>query len=183
MTEVLPDTRADQLPSGRLEVGTVVTHQDRDGVVIGYTMDGQTGVCLADGVIAMYGPEAELVIVADPERSVRALRAAVVALEAEWSQVVAVHIATLADIRGYAIRTHEAGSICREGLDDFLAAFGLPAYEPRLRVSYAIRGSDEDGVRANARHGLAVDAGEVGDARPDGLIQDARVTAVEALDR
>ncbi|MCX4856633.1 hypothetical protein [Streptomyces canus] len=46
-------------------------------------------------------------------------------------------------IRQYAVDRHEEGDICREGLDDFLANFGLASYVTRVRVEYTITGSYE----------------------------------------
>lgn len=46
-------------------------------------------------------------------------------------------------VRQYAVDRHEDGDICREGLDDFLANFGLASYETRIRVEYTITGSYE----------------------------------------
>ncbi len=51
------------------------------------------------------------------------------------------HQAKLAAIRDYAIRLCRAGRICLSGLDQFLATFGLPEFEPMMRVHYTIRGS------------------------------------------
>ncbi|NLT55143.1 MAG: hypothetical protein GXX79_11430 [Actinomycetales bacterium] len=69
-----------------------------------------------------------------------------VALRAERDQRThhqAHHQRVLDDIRGSAVQRHTEGQICRPGLADFLSAFDLAPYEPRVRVTYAITGSYE----------------------------------------
>ena len=50
---------------------------------------------------------------------------------------------TLADIRAYANERHRADEIRRNGLHDVLAHFGMPDYQPRIKVQFRITGCYE----------------------------------------
>lgn len=65
-----------------------------------------------------------------------------VALEAHAEQRQA-HDTKLEAIRDYAVERHQAGAICREGLNDFLSEFEFAPFETRVRVTYTISGSYE----------------------------------------
>jgi hypothetical protein len=44
----------------------------------------------------------------------------------------------IASMRAYAIEKHRDGTICKEGLNDFLAAHDLDLYQPRHRAQVTI---------------------------------------------
>jgi hypothetical protein len=74
--------------------------------------------------------------------------------QAQLDGTEARHQKVLDDIRSYAVARHLEDSICRGGLNAFLETFGLPTYDPRIRVSYTITGSyevDTDDADAAAR--------------------------------
>lgn len=82
------------------------------------------------------------------------------------------HVRTLDHIREYAITEHrkDDSTICRDGLNEFLRTFGLPEYQPRIRVHYTITGSyevdddgdrDDDDVTSDATGDLQVDYGSL----------------------
>jgi hypothetical protein len=113
-------------------------------------------------------------ILADPVQAMAALRQAF-ALQAERARrwrtdhdtLTHRHQQVLSDIRAYAIARHREGAVCRDGLNDFLAEFALPRYEPRFKVTFTITGSydldpddvdnDPDTARRDAEDHLAPD--------------------------
>lgn len=80
-----------------------------------------------------------------------------------------LHGATLTEIRRYAIEKHHEDFYCLDGLNAFLRAFGLPEYDPRLRVSFTISGSyevdstDESSTRYDAEQYLTARLTEISD--------------------
>lgn len=74
--------------------------------------------------------------------------------------------ATITSMRAYAIEKNRAGTICREGLNEFLQAHDLPTYAPRYeaRVVLTLRvtvdcedGEDEDDVQRIIEGNLTID--------------------------
>jgi hypothetical protein len=84
----------------------------------------------------------------DPDRSQEVLCAAVKHLATmrqdaiDRNDVLRTGQARVLDaIRDYAIERHEAGDICRNGLDRFLEEFDFAPYHNRIRVDYTLKGS------------------------------------------
>jgi hypothetical protein len=98
------------------------------------------------------------------------------------------HERVLTDIRAYAVDKHQAGDICRSGLNDFLTAFGLPEFQPRVRVRYTLTGSydvdadDADAARSDARGYLKPDLSELDNVIDDSDTFTVHVDDVEELD-
>jgi len=99
------------------------------------------------------------------------------------------HERVLADIRAYAIDKHVDGNqICRSGLNDFLEAFGLGVFEPRVRVHYTlsgvydVEGDDPDAARRDARGYLKPELDELDNVVEDSDSYTVRVDRVEELD-
>jgi hypothetical protein len=123
---------------------------DNAGVILRVSDVDRVEVYFA-GHITVYGTSVlEFEPISDPKHCAETLRTAVealsicrrVSLEAHAEQRQA-HASKLDEIRDYAIERHQAGDICREGLDNFLADFGLAPFQPRVRVTYTITGSYE----------------------------------------
>ncbi|BAJ30991.1 hypothetical protein KSE_52150 [Kitasatospora setae KM-6054] len=57
------------------------------------------------------------------------------------AQQTLLHDRKLEDIREYAIERHEAGDICREGLNNFLEHFDFDPYVTRVKVKFTMTGS------------------------------------------
>jgi hypothetical protein len=100
----------------------------------------------------------------------------------------AEHDRVLNAIRAYAVEHHQDGDICRTGLNDFLTHFGLPVYEPRVRVHYSISGSyevegeDPDAARRDARSYLKPDLSQLDNVIDDSDTYTVHVDRVEELD-
>ena len=98
------------------------------------------------------------------------------------------HQKVLDDIRGYAVERHLAGDICRSGLNAFLENFGLPTYDPRIRVTYIITGSyevdtdDADTAARDARGYLKPDLSELDDVVDDSDTHTIQLDQVTELD-
>jgi hypothetical protein len=80
----------------------------------------------------------------------------------------AQHRHVLECIRDYAIDRHREGNFCADGLNEFLRTFNLPEYNPRVRVTYSIRGryevqSSESDARDDAEGRLGVDLTDLDD--------------------
>jgi hypothetical protein len=110
-------------------------------------------------------------------------------LRSEARSIDALHTTKLADIRAYAIERHRTDEICRSGLDDFLDHFGMPEYQPRIKVQFRITGCyevdshNEEEVRDAATELMYVDLHSI-----DGLVSDSdeytiTVTAIEDVSR
>jgi hypothetical protein len=130
-----------------------------DAVVLGRTTSGAVAVYRA-GNLHEYHGEIPAVAIASTDDRLDVLERAVrdVATWREAATATADELHTvLPRIRAYAIERHREGLICRQGLNDFLAEFELPEYDPRLKVTYTITGSFEvDGAdEHNARQALA----------------------------
>jgi hypothetical protein len=121
MTEVQQTTTLGDLTRDQGSYGTPGSVDGHDVVVLGYGSDGWIEVC-RDNAISSCAPRTSVVPLADPARQAAALRSALVT-------VVGRHAATLAGIRSYAIDRYQDGSICQEGLNEFLRAFDLEEYE------------------------------------------------------
>jgi hypothetical protein len=120
------------------------------------------------------------------QRRVAIDRAAEVAAERDAERDA--HERVLSDIRAYAVDKHQDGTICRGGLNDFLTAFGLPEYEPRVRVyftltgSYDVDGEDADAARRDARGYLRPDLSALDNVVEDSDTFTVHVESVEELD-
>jgi hypothetical protein len=80
----------------------------------------------------------------------------------------AQHRHVLECIRDDAIDRHREGNFCADGLNEFLRTFNLPEYNPRVRVTYSIRGryevqSSESDARDDAEGRLGVDLTDLDD--------------------
>jgi hypothetical protein len=150
---------------------------------------------LADGQPASYDPTITVTEVDDPERQLAVLRAALSTLdqgrrEAELRLDVekARQAAVLDRIRSYAIERHREGMYCEEGLNTFLRHFGLPEYEPSIRVSYTIRGSyrtegsDPDTAETDAADNLAVDLSEIDGVIASSPYHQVDIDEIETID-
>ncbi|HEY6796545.1 MAG TPA: hypothetical protein VI248_17860 [Kineosporiaceae bacterium] len=95
----------------------------------------------------------------------------------------AAHERILDQIRAYAIHQHLEGHYCRDGLNAFLRTFGMPTYDPRVRVDFTITGSyevdttDPGYAERDARGYLKVDLTQI-----DNLIDDTDTSTVEITD-
>jgi hypothetical protein len=151
MTELTTETLRALLPQDLAALlPAVVRIGDLNGVVLRLADTDLIEVFFA-GRISTYSTKVlEVQAVADAVAREAALRDAVealsicrqVAIQAHADQRQS-HTEVLEAIRQYAVDRHEDGSICREGLDDFLSNFGFPPYETRVRVEYTITGSYE----------------------------------------
>jgi hypothetical protein len=83
------------------------------------------------------------------------------------------HYKVLSDIRDYAIKTHEEGTICKDGLNEFLRHFDMDTYQTLVRVEFTITGSylvdsdDTSSAAYDARNYLKVDFSGVDDIYGD----------------
>ena len=188
MTDVLTD-RITSPAAERLDAGTTVTDYGFDAVVLGYTPDGDVELCRLDGRITRHRASATpVVLIGEPLRQTAVLRAAVAVLIAERRRTVMQHAATLDQVRSAAIEKHnDGGEICRDGLNDFLRAFGMAPYEPQVRVHFSIHGSydadttEEFEAQTDAEDHLLVDLANVSSALDDSLSFKVEVTDVDAI--
>jgi hypothetical protein len=121
MTEVQHSTTLRELVREPESYFATVVIEGHDAVVLGYGNDGWIEVC-HDNAISSYEPGAAVLPLADPVRQAAVLRSALVAITDR-------QVNTLAAIRLYAIEKYQDGSICQEGLNEFLRAFDLEEYE------------------------------------------------------
>lgn len=141
-------------------VGTVVTADGVDAVAIA-SMDETKVRIWVQGHIQTWPADRAVAVVTDPAQQQSALARAVTSLDAtlrENSQRAAAetarHAEILDDIRAYALDAHLDGSICRDGLNQFLSRFNLPEYEPFIRLDFTLSGTvtlmgtDSDGAAA-----------------------------------
>ncbi|MDQ1249509.1 MAG: hypothetical protein QG597_3884, partial [Actinomycetota bacterium] len=153
-----------------------VTVADGADLVILRRISDRQVVAWQNDQITVWNSDTEAVAISDPTRRNALLQAALLGL-ARLLRTVTSHAEKeeaanqqiLADIREYAIGKHEAGYFCRSGLNEFLEAFDLPEYQPRLRVRYTVSGSyDVDNgdipfVCQDVRDYLRVDLGGIDD--------------------
>jgi hypothetical protein len=130
-----------------------------EAVVLGRTSSGSVAV-YRDGVVHDYIGTIPVVTVISADNRLDVLERAVRDLGRwrEQSMTTAAELrAVLPRIRAYAVERHQAGDICRDGLNRFFRTFDLPEYEPRLKVTYTITGSFEiaDSDKDNARQAVA----------------------------
>ena len=121
---------------------------DFAGVVLRVLADERVELYLPDYLTAVSMHELTAVPITDPERSHDVLCAAVKHLATVRQQAIdrndalrSEHGGVLDAIRDYAIERHEAGDICRPGLDRFLDEFDFEPYHNRIRVEYTLKGS------------------------------------------
>lgn len=133
-------------------------------VVLGRSGNNEIEVWGED-LISLCSPATAVEVVTDQDLIERVLGQAVVNVNQErLNAVQELHsaqdqqTATLDRIRTYAIRRHEHGVICRDGLDGFLEAFDLAAYDPRSVVSFTLQGCYQ--VQADSAHAARQSATE-----------------------
>jgi hypothetical protein len=108
--------------------------------------------------------------------------------QAQLDGIDARHQKVLDDIRSYTVERHLAGDICRSGLNAFLETFGLPTYDPRIRVSYTITGSyevdtdDADEATRDAHGYLKPDLSELDNVIDDSDSYTVQLGHIEELD-
>ncbi|GIE90505.1 hypothetical protein [Actinoplanes regularis] len=159
-------------PVVRLDAGT------SDAVVISGG-DAVTEVLLDDGVLSTEPLDRLATVITDPFRQATLLRQAARSLHNQTRAAKAAldrqqreHERQLQQIRDYAIARHRDGDICRDGLDRFLEHFGMPPYEPLVRVrftvrgSYLVRGSTADAAKSDGSY-LRLDTSNVDDVVED----------------
>jgi hypothetical protein len=199
-----PVTRplADYLPGGPAADHLAVTLPSGDQVVVvGRADDGQVEVWSL-GHITRRDADTAVTAVSDPAARDGLVGAAVHGLAVQrnaaterTAQAVAdrdrdrdAHEQVLTDIRAYAVDKHQDGDICRDGLNAFLEAFGLPVFQPRVRVrytvsgSYDVEGSDDDTARRDARGYLKPDLSQLDNVIEDSDSHTVDVDSVEELD-
>ncbi|XVV02463.1 hypothetical protein ACQPW3_34665 [Actinosynnema sp. CA-248983] len=150
----MPDQTLTTLPTHRLDAfasplaDPAVVHLDGVDLVV-LTTTGQTDVSVwTNGTVTTLPAGTPVVPVTDPDRADTVLRQAIASLnrlrqqaaQALWSHR-GHQMSILDEIRSYAIEAHLAGTICRDGLNDFLVSFDLPEYYPRVRVAYTLGGT------------------------------------------
>jgi hypothetical protein len=183
-------------PGGHYRGTPAVTGEGQEVVVLGYT---DTGADLVD-VHTPHGPRtlpADTVTfpLADAHRRADLLAGAVDHLadhvrevRSELACTVARHARTLEEIRRYAIDRHLDDQYCRDGLNTFLRSFGMPVYEPRVRVEFTITGSYEvdhaDLYQAerDATGYLKIDLSDIDDLVDDSDTFTVQVTDTTVLD-
>jgi hypothetical protein len=138
-------------PGGLHQGHPATTDQGLDVVVLNYCTDDadQLDVHSRNGARRLRA-RTPATALTDPEIRADLTRGALLHLAEQLSEsridlacATAGHARVLAEIRRYAIDRHLDDDYCRSGLNAFLAAFGMPEYQPRIRVSYLIRGSYE----------------------------------------
>lgn len=108
--------------------------------------------------------------------------------QAQLVDTDARHQKVLDNIRGYAIAQHLEDAFCRDGLNAFLTTFGLPTYNPRIRVTYTITGSyevdtdDADTAARDARGYLKPDLTELDNLIDDSDTHHLELEQVDELD-
>jgi hypothetical protein len=163
---------------------TVVRLAGADAVVLARS-GGDTIEVYYEGALASFIDRTPAPEITDRARRERAINQALVDLgrlrresQDELQRQHAAHEDVLDRVREYAIEKHREGSICQDGLNEFLRMFDLPEYSPRVRVSYVIRGSYEvdssaSDIREDAEEHLGVDLADI-DAVIDGS-EDSRI--------
>jgi hypothetical protein len=193
---------ADFLPGGPAADHLTVTMPSGDQVVVvGRADDGQVEVW-SFGHIARRDPDTAVTAVSDSATwdglvaaAVRGLAVQRNAATQRAAQAVTdrdrdreAHEQVLSDIRAYAVDKHLDGDICRDGLNAFLTAFGLPVFQPRVRVrytvsgSYDVEGSDDDTARRDAHGYLKPDLSQLDNVIEDSDSHTVDVDSVEELD-
>ncbi len=193
---------ADFLPGGPAATRPAVTLPSGEQVVVlRRGDDGQVEVW-AHGRILRRDPDTAAFAVADSAYRDDLLAAVVHGLaqqrnaaaeqaaqaERDRDQERQAHDRVLADIRAYAVDKHLGNTICRSGLNDFLEAFGLPVFQPRVRVHYSMTGvyevdaDDADTARRDARGYLKPDLSQLDNVIDDTDTFTMHVESVEELD-
>lgn len=183
LRESAPEDLAKLLPAA-------IQIADRAGVILRQIGDTEVELYHGAYIIRAFMASLNFEPVTEPTARAAAFAEAVEALticrrvafeyETEQRQL---HIEQLAAIRLYAITRHEAGDICRDGLDRFLETFGMEPYVPRLRVEYTISGSYEvqqrsvEFAESDARDYLRPDLSNVDDVDHDSSVYDVTVGA------
>ena len=127
MTEVQTNT-LEGLMRQQQSNGATGVIQGQEAVTLGPVEGGLIEV-YCDGAIQLLEPEAAMTAVDDPGQQVGLLRGALLVVNQRRRDTQQEFRDVLERIRDYAIDKHESGAICRDGLDEFLSAFGLREYE------------------------------------------------------
>lgn len=165
-----------------------------EAVVLTRIDDGAVEV-VVDGQPRSYAGTLPVSEITDPDRRLRLLTAALLALDgdrrgqADRARLLTDgHAGTLEAIRSYAIDAHVDGPIGLDDLNNFLRAFGLAEYRPRVRVSYVLRGSyvvaldDTQEASDDAEENLGPDLSGVHRLLDDTAQHRLEVDTVECLD-
>jgi hypothetical protein len=183
-------------PGGDHEGHPAVTGHGSSVVVLGYSPD-HPEILDVHGDHGTYplAADTSATAVLDPARSADLLLRAVAhlsrqirTLQTDHRVAEARHARTLEEIRRYAIDRHLDDQYCRQGLNDFLRAFGMPVFEPRIRVSYVITGSydvegeDTYSATRDATGYLKVDLSELDGVLDDTDTYTVHVNEATALD-
>lgn len=192
---------ADFLPGGPFGDQVAVTLPSGDPVVVlGRAVDGQVEVWSL-GHITRRTADTVASAVSDPARRDGLLADALRGLGVQRQVASAQAARAMADrdqerdsheqvldaIRAYAVGKHQNGDICRHGLEEFLRAFGLPEYQPRIRVHYTltgtydVEGEDIEAVRRDTRSYLCPDLSDVDEVVEDSDTHTVHVDSVEEL--
>lgn len=183
--------------SGNRPVIVMLDLLDLPVVVMRTTVDGSIEVLPPSGPTLMLSGDYTVTPVTDPALRADCLARAVTRLRDDnQSQATQLHQAridlvnarrdhtiVLAEIRAYAIRRHQDGDICRDGLNEFLTEFDLDKYQPRVRIRYTISGSYEvDGSDPDTATRDAEGYIEVNLSRVDNVVDDSSTVDVEVTD-
>lgn len=181
-------------PRAAVATVTIPGDPDFDVVVLGRLTASMIEV-FAGGSVQTYPDTTPVVDVADPDRRLGLVTAALFVLDQERRglarQITAEgtrHAGVLQDIRDYAIERYREDMYCLDGLNTFLRYFDLPEYQPSTRVSYTIRGSyrtertDADAAGDDAVRCLGVDLSDVSYVIEGSADHHVAVDEVEELD-
>ncbi|NLT55140.1 MAG: hypothetical protein GXX79_11415 [Actinomycetales bacterium] len=163
-------------PLGDCAPGTVLTHRGRPMIVLG-RHDDQTEVLLRGDLVLLpaHTRATPIPVAADREtaltRAVAHLGEHLRDLRVQRDQAQARHRRVMDDIRAYAIDCYHEDRIDKEGLAQFLSAFGLAPYD-RVQVSFTIHGGYQttghpDHAAPDLRAHLRLDLTGIPDLVPD----------------
>jgi hypothetical protein len=166
-----------------------------EAVVLG-RLTASTIEVYADGRIRAVPGARPVTDITDPERRLGLLGAALLTLDQERRQLAAQladersrHTAVLDNIRAYAIERHREDAFCRDGLNTFLRYFGLPEYQPYVRVAFTIHGSyrvddsNADTAEDDAATNLGIDLSGVHYVISGSADYQVEIDEVETLDQ
>jgi hypothetical protein len=181
-------------PEAPVATVTILGDPPLDAVVLG-RLNASTIEVFAGGNVRTIPDTTPVTEITDPDRRPVLIRAALRALDQERRQLArqitderTQHAAVLDSIRAYAIERHREDAFCRDGLNTFLHHFGLPEYEPYVRISYTIHGSyraddsDPDDAEDDATANLGVDLSGVSSVIEGSADYHIEIDEVELLD-
>jgi hypothetical protein len=128
---------------------TVVIVAGTEAVVLDH--DGRTNVRIWQSDVVTSRPaDTPVEAVMPPAQAASVIRRALQSLTYQYLHAIRTrhadavqHRMTMQAIRLYAITKHRQHVFDRQALNDFLAEFELPLYEPRLKLTFTILGSYE----------------------------------------